>query len=75
MSIHVQGIVLNIFVALGVIKSNHFWLDVEHLEVALQNTLVIVEMVFFSLLMQYAYTAEPYRTGSASVNTEDKKKD
>lgn len=66
---------LNILVALGMIKSHHFWLDVEHLEVALQNTLVIVEMVFFSLLMQYAYTAEPYRNGSVSVKTEDKKKD
>lgn len=66
---------LNIMVALGIIKSNHFWLDTEHLQGALQNTLVIVEMVFFSLLMQYAYTAEPYRTGSVSVKTEEKKKD
>lgn len=63
---------LDILVAMGVVKSNHFWLDVEHLEEALQNVLVIVEMVFFSLLMQYAYTAEPYRAGSVSKPTEKK---
>lgn len=59
---------LDILVALGIVKSNHFWLDVEHLQEALQNMLVIVEMVFFSLLMQYAYSAEPYRKGSVSVS-------
>ncbi|KAL2523595.1 Protein of unknown function (DUF300) [Abeliophyllum distichum] len=48
-------------------------LDVEHLEEALQNVLVIVEMGFFSISMKYAYTAAPYRTGSVS-NTADKKK-
>ncbi|KAK6154313.1 hypothetical protein DH2020_008561 [Rehmannia glutinosa] len=69
-----QGFVLDILVAMEIVKSNHFWLDVEHLEEALQNMLVIVEMVFFSLFMQYAYTAEPYRTGSFS-GTSDKKKE
>ncbi|XP_073025339.1 uncharacterized protein [Primulina eburnea] len=69
-----QGILLDILVALGIVKSNHFWLDVEHLQEALQNILVIVEMVFFSLLMQYAYSAEPYRIGSVS-RTSDKKKE
>ncbi|PIM98234.1 hypothetical protein CDL12_29287 [Handroanthus impetiginosus] len=70
-----MGIVLDILVAMGIVKSNHFWLDVEHLEEALQNILVIVEMVFFSLVMQYAYSAEPYRTGSVPEGTSDKKKD
>ncbi|KAL7087740.1 hypothetical protein ACP275_13G087500 [Erythranthe tilingii] len=70
-----QGIVLDILVAIGIVKSNHFWLDVEHLQEALQNTLVIVEMVFFSRLMQYAYTAEPYQKGSVSEKAEEKKKD
>ncbi|KAK6132632.1 hypothetical protein DH2020_033621 [Rehmannia glutinosa] len=69
-----QGFVLDILVAMGIVKSNHFWLDVEHLEEALQNMLVIVEMVFFSLFMQYAYTAEPYRAGSV-WGTSDKKKE
>ncbi|CAI9784144.1 unnamed protein product [Fraxinus pennsylvanica] len=69
-----QGILLDILVAMGIVKSNHFWLDVEHLQEALQNMLVVVEMVFFSLLMQYAYTAAPYRTASVSA-TSDKKKE
>ncbi|GAB4831283.1 hypothetical protein Ancab_040232 [Ancistrocladus abbreviatus] len=55
-----QGIVLEILVALGVIRANHFWLDVEHLEDAIQNVLVCVEMVIFSVLQQYAYHAAPY---------------
>ncbi|KAL0399351.1 UNVERIFIED_CONTAM: Transmembrane proteinDDB [Sesamum radiatum] len=67
-----QGILLDILVAMGIIKSNHFWLDVEHLQEALQNVLVIVEMVFFSLLMQYAYSAEPYRTGSVAEKSDKK---
>ncbi|KAF2303434.1 hypothetical protein GH714_018276 [Hevea brasiliensis] len=32
-----QGLVLDILVAVGVIRSHHFWLDVEHIEEALQN--------------------------------------
>lgn len=43
-----QGVVLDILVALGIIRSHHFWLDVEHIEEALQDALVCVEMVFFS---------------------------
>lgn len=68
-----QGIVLDILVAMGIVKSKHFWLDTEHLQEALQNVLVIVEMVLFSLLMQYAYSAEPYRIGSASAKAGEKK--
>lgn len=55
-----QGIVLEILVALGVIRSHHFWLDVEHIQEAIQNVLVCVEMVVFSVLQQYAYHVAPY---------------
>ncbi|GAB2301144.1 hypothetical protein Dimus_038649 [Dionaea muscipula] len=55
-----QGIVLEILVALGIIKSNHFWMDVEHLEEAIQNVLICLEMVVFSVLQQYAYNVAPY---------------
>ena len=47
--------------AVGIIKSDHFWLDVTHIQQALQNGLVIVEMVFFSIFQMYAYTAAPYK--------------
>ncbi|KAJ6725073.1 DUF300 FAMILY PROTEIN [Salix viminalis] len=36
-----QGIVLEMLVLMGIVRSNHFWLDVEHLEEAYQNVLVI----------------------------------
>ncbi|CAI9087582.1 OLC1v1021689C1 [Oldenlandia corymbosa var. corymbosa] len=55
-----QGIVLSILVKAGIIRSEHFWLDVEHIQEAIQNLLICVEMVFFSILQQYAYHAAPY---------------
>ncbi|KAK6917483.1 Organic solute transporter subunit alpha/Transmembrane protein 184 [Dillenia turbinata] len=55
-----QKLVLDILVASGIIKSHHFWLDAEHLEEAIQNVLVCVEMVVFSVLQQYAYHWAPY---------------
>ncbi|KAK9089418.1 hypothetical protein Scep_028500 [Stephania cephalantha] len=55
-----QGIMLKILVSLGVIKSNHFWLDVEHLEEAYQNILICLEMIIFSVLQQYAFHVAPY---------------
>ncbi|CAN4079025.1 unnamed protein product [Withania somnifera] len=55
-----QGLLVKILVALGVIKSHHFWLDVEHLQEAIQNVLICVEMVFFSVMQQYAYHVGPY---------------
>lgn len=55
-----QGMVLDILVAAGVIKSRHLKLDVEHIEEAMQNILVCIEMVVFSVLQQYAYHASPY---------------
>lgn len=57
---HMQGIVLKILVSTGVIKSHHFWLDVEHIDASLQNILVCIEMVVFSVLHQYAYHVSPY---------------
>ncbi|MQM19328.1 hypothetical protein Taro_052331 [Colocasia esculenta] len=55
-----QGVALEVLAAIGVIKSNHFWLDVEHIQEAIQNVLVIFEMVIFSVLQQYAYHVAPY---------------
>ncbi|XP_078172203.1 uncharacterized protein LOC144566166 [Carex rostrata] len=55
-----QGVVLKVLTALGIIKSKHFWLDVEHIQEAIQNALVIVEMVLFSVIQQYAYHVAPY---------------
>ncbi|XAR66401.1 hypothetical protein NMG60_11012627 [Bertholletia excelsa] len=67
-----QGIVLDIFVALGFIKSHHFWLDVEHLQEAIQNVLVCVEMLVFSVIQQYAYDVASYR-GEVKMNEIKKK--
>ncbi|CAM8994890.1 unnamed protein product [Rhodiola kirilowii] len=69
-----QGIVLDILVAAGFIRSHHFWLDVEHIEEAIQNVLVCVEMVFFSVLQQYAYHVSPY-TGDVETKFKNKKTD
>ncbi|XP_072957176.1 uncharacterized protein [Typha angustifolia] len=55
-----QGIALDVLASAGVIKSHHFWLDVEQIEEAIQNVLVIVEMVIFSIIQQYAYHFAPY---------------
>lgn len=52
-----QGILLEILVSLGIIRSQHFWLDVEHIQEGIQNVLVIVEMVFFAIFMRHAYSA------------------
>lgn len=51
---------LKVLTALGIIKSKHFWLDVEHIQEAIQNALVLVEMVLFSVFQQYAYHVAPY---------------
>ncbi|XP_021740471.1 transmembrane protein 184C-like [Chenopodium quinoa] len=55
-----QGIVLELLVAVGIIRSRYSWLDVEHIEEGIQNVLVCLEMVVFSVLQQYAYSAQPY---------------
>lgn len=55
-----QGMVLSALATFGVIQSLHYKLDVEHIEEAMQNILVCIEMVIFSVLQQYAYHASPY---------------
>jgi hypothetical protein len=35
-------------------------LDVEHIQEAIQNVLIILEMVVFSVIQQYAYHVAPY---------------
>jgi len=67
-----QGIVLEILAALGIIKSHHYWIDVEHIEEAIQNTLVCLEMVVFSVLQQYAYHVSPY-SGDVEAKFKSKK--
>lgn len=59
-----QGLALEGLTAAGVIRSHHFWLDVEHIQEALQNVMVILEMVVFSIVQRYAYSAIPY-TGAS----------
>lgn len=70
---YIQGIVLDILVAMGIIRSHHFWLDVEHIQEAIQNVLVCVEMVFFSVLQQYAYHVAPY-SGEVELMMKGRKK-
>ncbi|KAK9227315.1 hypothetical protein WN943_012365 [Citrus x changshan-huyou] len=56
----VHDVVLEILAGMGIIRSHHFWLDVEHINEAIQNVLVCLEMVVFSIIQQYAYPATPY---------------
>lgn len=56
----VQGVLLKVLVGLGLIKSHHFWVEVEQLEEALQNVLVCLEMIVFSVIHQYAFHVAPY---------------
>jgi len=55
-----QGMVLDGLASFGILQSLPFHLDVEHIEEAMQNILVILEMVVFSVLQQYAYHVSPY---------------
>ncbi|XP_038981681.1 transmembrane protein 184 homolog DDB_G0279555-like [Phoenix dactylifera] len=68
-----QGVALDVLAAAGVIKSHHFWLDVEHIQEAIQNVLVILEMVVFSVIQQYAYHVAPYSGADAVKMKYDKK--
>lgn len=61
-----QGVALDVLAAIGVIKSHHFWLDVEHIQEAIQNVLVILQMVVFSVIQQYAYHVAPYSGADAA---------
>lgn len=64
---------LKILAALGIIRADHFWKDVEHIEQAIQNVMVWVEMVFFAAVQQHAYSAEPYKSGFVSAATKKEK--
>lgn len=55
-----QGVLLHILVTTGVIKSHHFWTDVEHVGEAIQNVMICVEMIGFSVFQQYAFHFERY---------------
>lgn len=55
-----QGVLLHVLVIAGVIKSHHFWTDAEHVEEAIQNVMICVEMVGFSVFQQYAFHFERY---------------
>lgn len=68
-----QGLVLQFLVSAGVIRSHHHWLDVEHIQEGYQNILVCVEMVVFSIIQRYAYSAVPYIQDSATKKKLDKK--
>jgi len=46
---------------------------VERIEEGYQNILVCIEMVFFSIIQQYAYTAAPYKAYNKSSAASDKK--
>ncbi|ERN03446.1 transmembrane protein 184 homolog DDB_G0279555 [Amborella trichopoda] len=70
-----QGVLLDILVAAGVIKSHHFWLDVEHIQEALQNVLVCLEMVVFAVIQQYAYHVAPYSGDAFGKSQKEKKVD
>ncbi|KVI02258.1 Organic solute transporter Ost-alpha [Cynara cardunculus var. scolymus] len=41
--------------------SHQYLPDVAHIQQAMQNGLVIVEMIFFSIFQMYAYSADPYK--------------
>ncbi|WMV16099.1 hypothetical protein MTR67_009484 [Solanum verrucosum] len=69
-----KGLLVKILVSWGIIKSHHFWLDVEHLQEAIQNVLICVEMVFFSVMQQYAYHVAPY-SGDVEAKLKLKKDD
>jgi len=64
--------VLDLLAALGIIRSRYSWLAVERIEEGYQNLLVCVEMVFFSIYQQYAYSAAPYKVNSAPSDKKSK---
>ncbi|KAL5147461.1 Transmembrane protein [Glycine soja] len=66
------GIVLDLLAALGIIRSRYSWLTVERIEEGYQNLLVCLEMVFFSIYQQYAYSAAPYKVNSSPSDKKSK---
>ncbi|TYJ95855.1 transmembrane protein 184-like protein [Cucumis melo var. makuwa] len=70
---NLKGIVLEMLAAVGIIKAEHAWFDVEHINEALQNAFVCVEMVFFAMIQMYAYSANPYKSKSEAKSKLEKK--
>jgi len=66
---------LSLLAKFGVIQSLPFRLDVEHIEEAMQNILVCIEMVVFSVLQQYAYHPAPYSGEVEKMLRQNKKND
>jgi len=66
-----QGMVLEILVAMGIIRSHHIWLEVDQIEEAIQNLLICVEMVVFAFLQQYAFNIAPYSAKSKRVQKKE----
>ncbi|MCO5576697.1 hypothetical protein L7F22_030512 [Adiantum nelumboides] len=66
-----QGVVLEVLVAIGIIRSHHIWLEVDQIEEAIQNFLICVEMVGFALVQQSAYDAAPYSVKAKKVQKKE----
>nr|XP_043610437.1 transmembrane protein 184C [Erigeron canadensis] len=68
-----QGLLIEILVKTGVIKPHYFWMEFKHLEESIQNLLICVEMVGFSVIQQYAFHFEPYSGDVQSMLKKAKK--
>ncbi|KAJ0946650.1 putative organic solute transporter subunit alpha/Transmembrane protein [Helianthus annuus] len=70
-----QGALIELLVRSGVIKSHHFWLEVEHVGEAIQNVVILVELVLFSVFQQYAFHFESYSGDVQTMLQKGKKKE
>ncbi|KAL5715336.1 hypothetical protein ACHQM5_017447 [Ranunculus cassubicifolius] len=62
-----QSVILDALVGLEVIRAEHFWVGVQHIDEAYQSVLVCVEMVLFSVIQQYAFQVTPYMGVAAPI--------
>ncbi|KAM0051984.1 putative organic solute transporter subunit alpha/Transmembrane protein [Helianthus debilis subsp. tardiflorus] len=70
-----QGALIDLLERSGVIKSHHFWLEVEHVGEAIQNVVILVELVLFSVFQQYAFHFESYSGDVQTMLQKGKKKE
>ena len=71
MAVLLQGLVIQILAATGVIHEGHFPYTVEQIEEAAQNFIICWEMLLFSFAFSWAFSAEEYnvaRTAAAPVS-------